>query len=164
MNRSMEAHAFLVKKGFNVDSYGTGEKVKLPGPAADRPNVYEFGLSYEEIHSDLKRKDKTLYTQNGILHMLDRNRRIKYGPQRLQESEEKYDIIFTAEERVYDQVVDHFNDNCNTSSELVHVVNIDIQDKLFEQLELLPVLIHPHKEATHHTSYRYTTCMDVLLV
>ena len=128
MNRSMEAHAFLVKKGFNVDSYGTGEKVKLPGPAADRPNVYEFGLSYEEIHSDLKRKDKTLYTQNGILHMLDRNRRIKYGPQRLQESEEKYDIIFTAEERVYDQVVDHFNDNCNTSSELVHVVNIDIQD------------------------------------
>ena len=125
MNRSMEAHAFLVKKGFNVDSYGTGEKgdfffltktsrkqffsrvdftkffskrvtfcnfhtdffpfsVKLPGPSADRPNVYEFGLSYEEIHSDLKRKDKTLYTQNGILHMLDRNRRIKYGPQRLQ--------------------------------------------------------------------------------
>lgn len=128
MNRSMEAHAFLVKKGFNVDSYGTGEKVKLPGPAADRPNVYEFGLSYEEIHSDLKRKDKTMYTQNGILHMLDRNRRIKYGPQRLQDSEEKYDIIFTAEERVYDQVVDHFNDNCNTTSELVHVVNIDIQD------------------------------------
>ena len=56
----------------------------MPGPSADRPNVYEFGLSYEEIHSDLKRKDKTLYTQNGILHMLDRNRRIKYGPQRLQ--------------------------------------------------------------------------------
>ena len=113
MNRSMEAHAFLVKKGFNVDSYGTGEKVKLPGPAADRPNVYEFGLSYEEIHSDLKRKDKTLYTQNGILHMLDRNRRIKYGPQRLQESEEKYDIIFTAEERVYDQVIEHFENAGN---------------------------------------------------
>jgi RNA polymerase II subunit A C-terminal domain phosphatase SSU72 len=27
MNRSMEAHAFLAKKGFNVDSYGTGDKV-----------------------------------------------------------------------------------------------------------------------------------------
>ena len=26
MNRSMEAHAFLQKKGFLVDSYGTGEK------------------------------------------------------------------------------------------------------------------------------------------
>jgi len=128
MNRSMEAHAFLIKKGFPVDSFGTGEKVKLPGPAADRPNVYDFGLSYEEIHSDLKRKDKRLYTENGILNMLDRNRRIKYGPQRLQESKEKYDIIVTAEERVYDQVVEHLNDNGNTSSDLVHVVNIDIQD------------------------------------
>jgi len=27
MNRSMEAHAFLAKKGFEVDSYGTGDKV-----------------------------------------------------------------------------------------------------------------------------------------
>ena len=29
MNRSMEAHAFLKKKGFNVDSYGTGDKVNI---------------------------------------------------------------------------------------------------------------------------------------
>ena len=63
MNRSMEAHGFIAKKHFNVDSYGTGDKVKLPGPAADRPNVYEFGTSYEEIHADLKKKDKTMYTQ-----------------------------------------------------------------------------------------------------
>ena len=104
----MELVSQLSKWPLNLKFFSS--KVKLPGPAADRPNVYDFGLSYEEIHSDLKRKDKTLYTQNGILHMLDRNRRIKFGPQRLQESQEKYDIIFTAEERVYDQVVEHFNE------------------------------------------------------
>ena len=55
MNRSMEAHARLSKKGFRVRSYGTGDKIKLPGPSASQPNVYEFGTSYEEIHSDLAR-------------------------------------------------------------------------------------------------------------
>jgi hypothetical protein len=31
MNRSMEAHAFLQKKGYDIHSYGTGEKIKIPG-------------------------------------------------------------------------------------------------------------------------------------
>ncbi len=128
MNRSMEAHAFIVKKGFKVDSYGTGDKVKLPGPTQDKPNVYDFGVSYEDIFKDLTKKDKELYTQNGILHMLDRNRRIKFGPQKLQESTVKYDVIFTAEERVYDQVVEHFEATGNVAVQPCHLINIDIQD------------------------------------
>ena len=47
------------------------------------------------------------YKQNGVLHMLDRNRRIKKCPQRFQdEREEEFDIVITAEERVYDQLVE----------------------------------------------------------
>ncbi|CAH2004402.1 unnamed protein product [Acanthoscelides obtectus] len=51
---------FLSKKGFDVKSYGTGDKVKIPGSAADKPNIYDFGTSYEEIYLDLLQKDKAL--------------------------------------------------------------------------------------------------------
>jgi len=105
-NRSMEAHGFLSKKGFVVQSFGTGDKVKLPGSSPDRPNVYDFGVTYEEMYNDLTNKDRNLYTMNGILHMLDRNRRIKPHPERFQDSKERFDVIFTCEERVYDQVVE----------------------------------------------------------
>ncbi|VEN33985.1 unnamed protein product [Callosobruchus maculatus] len=132
MNRSMEAHAFLSKKGFDVKSYGTGDKVKIPGSAADKPNIYDFGTSYEEIYLDLLQKDKALYTQNGLLHTLDRNRRIKSHPEKFQECVEKFDILITCEERVYDQVLDFMENKPPTDNSIVHVINIDIQDNLEE--------------------------------
>ena len=46
------------------------------------------------------------YTQNGILNMLDRNRRLKQRPERFQDCHETFDLIITVEERVYDQVVE----------------------------------------------------------
>lgn len=132
MNRSMEAHAFLSKKGFDVKSYGTGDKVKIPGSAADKPNIYEFGTSYEEIYIDLLNKDKSLYTQNGLLHTLDRNKRIKSHPQKFQDSSEKFDILITCEERVYDQVLEFMEKKAPIDNSIVHVINIDIQDNLEE--------------------------------
>ncbi|KAG8505516.1 RNA polymerase II subunit A C-terminal domain phosphatase SSU72, partial [Galemys pyrenaicus] len=158
-NRSMEAHNILSKRGFSVRSFGTGTHVKLPGPAPDKPNVYDFKTTYDQMYNDLLRKDKELYpsglsqawpcgvpglqagqsaqpllcqqldqpagagaewsgppgcggrpapsyTQNGILHMLDRNKRIKPRPERFQSCKDLFDLILTCEERVYDQVVE----------------------------------------------------------
>ncbi|KAH8038861.1 hypothetical protein HPB51_003733 [Rhipicephalus microplus] len=49
------------KKGFKVRSFGSGAQVKLPGSAPDKPNVYDFGVTYEQMYQDLMEKDKALY-------------------------------------------------------------------------------------------------------
>lgn len=127
-NRSMEAHSFLSKKGFNVRSFGTGSQVKLPGPSPERPNIYDFNTTYDEMYKDLLRKDSELYTQNGILHMLDRNRRIKPKPERFQNSDEQFDVIVSCEERVYDQIIEDLETREKNDSYPTHIINIDIQD------------------------------------
>jgi len=129
MNRSMETHSVLAKKNFKISSYGTGDKVKIPGPTPYQPNVYPFGdTTYEEIYNDLIQKDKKLYTENGMLHILDRNMRIKPKPEKFQESKNTYDLILTCEEKVYDQVMESFESAGSTSAHLAHIINIDVID------------------------------------
>jgi len=128
MNRSMEAHSVLSKRNFKISSYGTGEKVKIPGKSPWEPNVYPFGTTYEEIYRDLVKKDKKIYKENGMLHILDRNMRIKSKPEKFQESKNRYDLIFTCEEKVYDQVVESFESAGSSSAHPVHIINIDIID------------------------------------
>ena len=116
------------KRGFSVRSFETGTHVKLPGPAPDKPNVYDFKTTYDQMYNDLLRKDKELYTQNGILHMLDRNKRIKPRPERFQNCKDVFDLILTCEERVYDQAVEDLNSREQETCQPVHVINVDIQD------------------------------------
>lgn len=123
--------------------------MKLPGPSITQPNVYDFSTTYEYMYKDLCNKDKTLYTQNGLLHMLERNKRIKSKPEKFQENRDVFEIIFTVEERIFDQVLegDFFKEKTkNTFKQVklkkildlenrekllnqpVHIINIDVAD------------------------------------
>jgi len=140
MNRSMEGHRLLKKKGYNVKSYGTGTQVKLPGTSADKPNVYPFDTPYENIYQDLCQKDKKAYTNNGVLDILDRNRRIKRNPEKFQTNFLPFDIILSCEERVYDQILDNFNTREQSTFEQCHIINCDIVDN-FEEATLGAIIL-----------------------
>ena len=43
--------------------------MKLPGPGANSPNIYEFGTPYKTILEDLRAKDSELYARNGLLQV-----------------------------------------------------------------------------------------------
>lgn len=60
--------------------------------------------------------------------MLDRNRRIKKKPEKFQHCADRFELIITAEERVYDQLIDYMESRETVDNQPVHVVNMDIQD------------------------------------
>jgi len=87
-NRSMEAHLRLSTSAarYPTISFGTGSLVRLPGPSITQPNIYNFNhTSYDAMYKELEGKDSRLYRANGILPMLDRNRGVKWGPERWQD-------------------------------------------------------------------------------
>ena len=75
--------------------------MKLPGTSADRPNTYPFDTPYDKIYQDLCNKDKKAYTQNGVLDMLDRNRRIKRNPEKFQTNYSPFDVILSCEGKFF---------------------------------------------------------------
>ncbi|KAI5297152.1 RNA polymerase II subunit A C-terminal domain phosphatase [Ascosphaera atra] len=146
----MEAHNRLASCSYPVVSFGTGSLVRLPGPSITQPNVYNFNsVSYEEIYEELKGKDRRLYTNNGVLEMLQRNKGVKRNPERFQDwvpglprlehvargdkgslgtEGGVVDVIITCEERCWDAVVDDLMSRGAPLNRPVHVFNVDIRD------------------------------------
>eukprot|EP01119_Soliformovum_irregulare_P002857 TRINITY_DN13111_c0_g1_i1.p1 TRINITY_DN13111_c0_g1~~TRINITY_DN13111_c0_g1_i1.p1 ORF type:complete len:193 (+),score=47.27 TRINITY_DN13111_c0_g1_i1:13-591(+) len=128
-NRSMDAHALLVKSGYKkVWSFGTSNNCKLPGPSIDKPNIYAFGTPYRKIYDDLKRENTKLYTANGLLNMLERNLKVKEAPQRWQETNLKFDYVITFEDRVFETLVEDVINRGSEVNQPLYVFNMDIRD------------------------------------
>ncbi|KAJ4865836.1 Ssu72-like family protein [Raphanus sativus] len=129
-NRSMEAHFLLKRQGLDVASYGTGSHVKLPGPSAREPNVYDFGTPYKQMFDELRRKDPELYKRNGILQMLKRNLNVKLAPQRWQDNggDGVFDVVMTFEEKVFDSVLEDLNNREQPLMRTILVMNLEVKD------------------------------------
>ncbi|KAF8056476.1 SSU72 [Scenedesmus sp. PABB004] len=137
-NRSMEAHRVLKEHDFNVSSYGVGGHVKLPGPSAKQPNVYDFGTRYDAIHDDLAARDEALYVRNGLLAMLRRNAAVKAAPEKWQLNRDVFDAVVCFEEKVMQQVVDDLTSRPQSLMKPVLVVNIDVKDNHEEAAKVAP--------------------------
>nr|POE63032.1 rna polymerase ii subunit a c-terminal domain phosphatase ssu72 [Quercus suber] len=165
-NRSMEAHLRLTTapSPYPTISFGTGSLVRLPGPSISQPNVYSFNsTSYANMYNELSSKDQRLYRANGILPMLERNKGVKWGPERWQDwrigvprvgkrlgatDEADYtmdkgslgteagvvDVVITCEDRCWEAVVDDLLTRGSPLNRPVHVFNVDIKDNHEEAL------------------------------
>ncbi|KAK6089783.1 hypothetical protein P3W45_001285 [Vairimorpha bombi] len=127
-NRSMEAHKVLKNAGYDVDSYGTNQQIKIPGESFETPNIYPFGTSYQDIYNDLASKNPKFYEKIGILKMLERNIKIKEKAENYFEKTCHHDLVITVEEKCF--VAIYENGMKVDGSSKTFLINFDIKDTI----------------------------------
>jgi len=139
INRSMEAHVVFNNAGLNVESYGTGTHVRLPGRSAMEPRVFKFGTPYEEMYNSLSATsdDEAYFNHNGVLQLCRRGAAVKLAPQRWQdtptEAISKHNIVIAFEERIFDAVVNDLQMREPTINfNPIHVICLDTKDNPHE--------------------------------
>lgn len=135
----MEAHVVLGNAGLNVESYGTGSQVRLPGRSAMEPRIFKFGTPYEEMYNSLAAtpEDEAYFTHNGVLQLCRRGAAVKTAPQRWQDTPSelisKHDVVIAFEERIFDAVVEDLQTREPTENfEPIHVICLDTKDNPHE--------------------------------
>jgi RNA polymerase II subunit A C-terminal domain phosphatase SSU72 len=139
VNRSVAAHALLKEAGLEVESYGVGSSVKLPGEAVTTPNRYAFdSVAYEDILKDLRGKNEEYYRSLGIIDMLERDIKVKRGPKKWQSRrrDEVFDVVVAFEQRVYDIVVADLQQR--NGSQPCIVINMEVKDSASEAVLAAP--------------------------
>lgn len=130
MNRSMEAHKQLTRKGLTTFSYGVGSMVRLPGPKGQA--IFAFGTPYEKIREVLTAEDNgRWYRERGLLALVERNILIKSFPERWQEIDDlpgKFDVVFCFEERVFELLMEDVGERDPGEMTPMHVINLDVKD------------------------------------
>lgn len=145
MNRSMESHALLQKRGFNVWSFGTGANVKLPGTAPDKPIVYNFRVPYREIYEELRAQNEEYFRNASVLPMLERNMAVKPAPERWQDREasrQHFDVVVSFEERVFEAILEDCQQREPVDFELMHVINLEVRDTYADAAEGAVLALH----------------------
>jgi len=139
INRSMEAHVVLGNAGLQVESYGTGTQVRLPGRNAMEPKIYKFGTPYEHMYNDMAvtPQDEAFFKRNGVLQLCKRGAAVKRAPQRWQdmptEVVRRHDVVIAFEERIFDAVVSDLQMREPTSDFMpIHVICLDTKDNPHE--------------------------------
>lgn len=121
-----------------------GNSVKLPGATPSTPNRYKFGTPYADIVSDLAGKDETLYRDNGLLDMMQRNVGVKHAPQRWQDranGSTPLDVVISFESKVFEIVVADLRKKEAAGGGGCHpclVLNLEVRDSTADAANAAP--------------------------